>query len=75
MDPAKYEYRSEFARRYVAEGEARGEAKVLLKQLTLKFGPLPQGVAERVQAASIEELDRWAERVLTADRLEQVIDG
>jgi uncharacterized protein DUF4351 len=78
MDPAKYEFQSEFAKRYLAqgraEGEIRGEAKVLLKQLTLKFGALPQAVADRVLSASIDELDRWAERVLTADRLEQVLE-
>jgi hypothetical protein len=78
MDPAKYEFQSEFAKRYLAqggaEGEIRGEAKVLLKQLTLKFGTLPQAVVDRVQSASIDELDRWAEHVLTADRLEQVLE-
>jgi len=83
MDPAKYEFQSEFAKRYLAQGRAegeargeiRGEAKVLLKQLTLKFGPLPDGVAQRVQTASIAELDRWTERVLSAQSLQQVLDG
>jgi len=55
-----------------SEGRAEGEAKVLLKLLTLKFGPLPDGVARRVQAASVEELDRWTERVLSAKSLAEV---
>ena len=49
MDPAKYEYQGEFARRYVAEGRAEGrtqgrvEGKVelVLKLLVRRFGPLP----------------------------------
>ena len=85
MDPAKYEYQSEFARRYVAqgraEGEARGEARgevkgraeLLLKQLTLRFGPLSAAVLERVRAASIVEIDAFAERVLTAKSLDEVL--
>jgi hypothetical protein len=89
MDPAKYEYQSEFARRYVAqgraegeaEGEARGEARgeikgraeLLLKQLTVRFGPLSAAVQERVRAASIVELDAFAERVLTAKSLDEVL--
>jgi hypothetical protein len=77
MDPAKYEYQSEVARRYVAEGitkgraEGRAEGKVelVLKLLARCFGPLPQGAEERVRAASIEELDTFAERVLSAESL------
>src|SRR5690606_10789358 len=56
-----------------AEGEASGRAKLLLKQLQLKFGALPADVRGRVEAASIEELDRWAERVLTEASLDDVL--
>jgi predicted transposase YdaD len=49
-----------------AEGEARGRAALLAKQLTLKFGELPEPVRERLLNANIDELDRWAERVLVA---------
>jgi hypothetical protein len=53
-------------------GEAQGEAKVLLKQLQLKFGELPETVVQRVREARIEELDRWVERVITASSLDEV---
>lgn len=55
------------------EGEVSGRAALLLKQLQLKFGAVPDAVRERVHAASIDELDRWGERVLTAATLEDVL--
>ncbi|HEU4412187.1 MAG TPA: DUF4351 domain-containing protein [Polyangiaceae bacterium] len=57
------------------EGRLEGEAKVLLKQLALRFGPVPEGVEARVRSASEAELDRWAERVLTAASLDDVLAG
>lgn len=56
-----------------AEGEARGRAALVLKQLTLKFGTLSPAVAERVQTASTADLDLWAERILSASTLEDVL--
>jgi len=77
MDPAKYEYQSEFARRWVsqgrAEGEARGRAEIVLKLLTLRFGPLPEVATQRVRTATIAELDAFAERVLSANSLDEVL--
>ncbi len=55
------------------EGKAEGALEVLLKQLALKFGPLDPSVHERVARASIEQLDRMAERILTAATLEDVL--
>jgi hypothetical protein len=77
MDPAKYEYQSEFAKRFIAQGKAEGErsgrAAVLIKQLALKYGPLAAAASERVQHANAEELVRWAERVLSADSIDDVL--
>ncbi len=59
-----------------ARGEARGlvkgEARLLLKQLTLKFGALPDTVRDRTHAATTTELETWAERILTATTLDDV---
>ena len=49
-----------------------GQAKLLLRQLALRFGNLPEGVSERVQQASDTDLTRWAERVITAASLHEV---
>src|SRR5690606_19595885 len=51
------------------EGRAEGRAEVVVEQLQLKFGPLPEATRERVRNASVEELDRWAERILSAPSL------
>ena len=77
MDPAKYEYQSEFARRWVAqgrlEGKAEGRADLVIRQLTLRFGPLSSAVLARISAASIEELDAIGERLLTAPSLQEAL--
>jgi predicted transposase/invertase (TIGR01784 family) len=60
----------------LAEGEAKGrlvgERLLLQKQLTLKFGPLPEGVAQLIERAGEAELNLWAERVLAAATLLEV---
>jgi len=55
------------------EGRQEGEAAVLLRLITLKFGPPSESVRQRVQAADAETLLDWSERVLTAQRLDEVL--
>ena len=52
---------------------AQGGGRVLLKQLRLRFGELPAAVVARIEAADVAELDIWAERIITASRLEDVL--
>jgi hypothetical protein len=77
MDPAKYVYQSEFAKRYVAQGRkeglAKGRAGLLARLLAHRFGPLPGVAHERLAAASIEELDAIGERLLTAQSLPEAL--
>jgi len=73
MNPEKYQYRSEFAKRYYGQGLAEGRAELILKLLTLRFGDLPEAARTAIQAARIEELDRVGERLLTAASLEQAL--
>lgn len=54
------------------EGRQKGEAELLLRQLTLKFGTLDIQTYERVRSADADNLLTWGERVLTAERLEDV---
>jgi predicted transposase/invertase (TIGR01784 family) len=65
------------AERWTAEGEARGraegKAETLRKLLTLRFGELSETTELRISSASESELDRWVERVLTADTLAAVV--
>lgn len=54
------------------EGRLEGEALVLQRQLTRRFGSLPEWAQQRLRSASSEELETWADRVLDATRLEEV---
>jgi len=87
MDPANYEYQSEFARRYISlgkaegrtegrtEGKVEGKAELLIRLATLKFGPLSEEVQQQVRARVSEELDTMAERLLSAATVEQLLDS
>jgi hypothetical protein len=59
--------------REVDQGEKRGERRLLLKQLRLRFGELPAAIIARIEAAEVPELDTWGERIITAARLEDVL--
>ena len=55
-----------------AEGKAEGKAEIVIRLLTLKFGPLlPEQIA-LVRASSSDDLERYAERVITVDALDRV---
>jgi hypothetical protein len=76
MDPAKYEFQSEFAKRYIGIGKAEGRAATLLKLLAVKnLGPLDADMRARIQRGTLEELEAWAVRVLTASSLEEVFSA
>jgi hypothetical protein len=53
-------------------GLNKGESRLLTRLLEKRFGPLPVTVAEKLEAASVQELDTWGDAVLTATRLEDV---
>ena len=53
-------------------GRQEGEALVVLRLLRLKFGSLAPEIEERVRSADAGRLLGWSERVLTAERLQDV---
>ena len=54
-------------------GLMAGKQEALTRQLATKFGPLPEQITSRVQAmASLDELDVYLDRVLTAKSLEDM---
>jgi len=55
------------------QGLQRGRAELLTKQAQLKFGALAPGVLARIEAATIEELDRYSERILSAETLDELL--
>jgi flagellar biosynthesis/type III secretory pathway protein FliH len=73
---------SGFAERFIEQGlqqgleqgMQRGEAQMLLRLLARKFGTVPEAIRQRIEGAEVETLLVWSERVLTAERLEEVVD-
>ena len=61
-------------RQGIEQGKIEGERGVLLRQLTRKFGSLPDSVATRVQKASESELSKWIDGILTARTLDEVLN-
>lgn len=55
-------------------GEARGEVKVLLKQLQRRFGVLPPVLLDRISNLSVERLDDLAEALLDWQQVEALTD-
>lgn len=55
-----------------AAGIEAGKADILLRQLRRRFGSLPESVQGRVQCASEDQLNEWAEAVLDASTLDAV---
>ena len=54
------------------EGRKEGEMIVLERQLTRRFGPLPESLQVRLHSATTEQLEHWADQILEAARLEDV---
>ena len=73
MNPATYQFQSDFARKYIAMGNAEGKAQMLLKLLRIKGFTVSPELAARVESCQdLEQLDLWAERVLAATTLEDI---
>jgi hypothetical protein len=58
--------------KYRAEWLAEGRAEMLLRLLSVKFGPTSAEIEQRVRSADVAELDIWAERVLVAQAIDDV---
>ena len=77
MNSLGYEYQSDFARRYVAQGKAEGKAEgrveIVYRLLELRFGPLNEAVRARIRCAQETQIDALAERLLTAQTLGEAL--
>ncbi|HEX5053027.1 MAG TPA: Rpn family recombination-promoting nuclease/putative transposase [Planctomycetota bacterium] len=54
-------------------GRAEGRAELMLRLLRRRFGSVTPAVEARIRAADIEQLEAWAERLLTAADPAQVL--
>ena len=53
-------------------GEAKGEATMLQRLLTHKFGSIPEAVQQKIQAATPNQLETWSLNILDAKTLDEV---
>jgi hypothetical protein len=73
MDAHSYEYQSDFARHYVAQGRAEGRVALVSRQLSVRFGPLSGEAQCKISNASVAELDAIGERLLIARSLHEAL--
>jgi len=67
--PEKAERVLSIAEQWVAEGQAT----IILRLMSRRFGPLPDAFRQKVMAGSLEELDAWADALLDAKTLDEVL--
>lgn len=56
----------------LGQGIVKGEALLLQRLLTRRFGALPNNIVGQIAAATSPELELWGDRVLDAVSLEEV---
>jgi predicted transposase YdaD len=57
----------------LAEGEARGEVKLAIRQLNRRFGDIPQNLTEKIRELSIEEIENLGEALLDFQSLSDLV--
>jgi len=70
-----YEYQSDFAKKYVAQGRTEEAARALLTVLRVRGIAVPDAIRERILAQKDpEQLERWLEKATVAASVTAVID-
>jgi len=54
------------------KGRKEGEAQVLIRLIERKFGPISEQLRRQIESADSEQRLTWAERILSAERIEEV---
>ena len=58
-----------------ARGEAMGEAKVFIRLLEKRFGPIPTSLRERIFGANVGSIEAWVERAFDAPDLQSIFES
>jgi hypothetical protein len=64
-----------YEERGIEKGFVLGEVALLERQLTRRFGDLPEELRARLKAGSREQLQLWGDRVLDASGLAEIFGG
>ncbi len=75
LEKGREEGRDEGWEEGLQQGIRLGEARLLEQQLRQKFGKLSKTLRDRISKADSQSLSELAERVLTAETLDQVLNG
>ena len=59
----------------LVQGRLQALRDTLSRQLTRRFGELPDWATERLTAATAEQLEAWADEILVAGSLQEVFEG
>ena len=69
-----YEYQSDFAKKYVAQGRAEEAARAVLTALRVRGIAVPEAASERILAEKDPaRLERWHERAILAASIDEVL--
>lgn len=58
----------------VQKGMQQGEQAILLRQLTRRFGTLPESTQAQIKQADTQQLEQWSDLVLTAATLDDIFN-
>jgi predicted transposase YdaD len=73
LNAGRREGRKEGRREGREQGRLEGVRQLLLRQMALRFGPLPEAIRAQVEAvSSLTLLNRLAEKVVVAQSLEEM---
>ncbi len=72
IDRWNREIREEGREEGLEEGRQEGGAWIVLGLLRLKFGALEPEIEVQVRSADSDRLQRWRERILTAESIQDV---
>ncbi|NBC32669.1 MAG: transposase [Alphaproteobacteria bacterium] len=59
----------------LSAGEHRAQVRTLLRLLERRFGPVPEDIRERIEAADRETLEVWLDRILDAPSRDAVFNA
>ena len=70
-----YNFTSDFARKYLAEGEAKGEARSILTVLDARGIEVPDEVRDTIMSCEdLDQLQKWLRHSLEINQARELLD-